>query len=91
VGEIYKNARHAGIVPNLSYWRDSNGFEMPLLIETENALVVPVSIAQEPNPADAVRLRRWMDVAGVSQGAMIAERGGRLPRKGISSYSTGQL
>jgi len=91
VGELYKNARHAGIAPNLSYWRDSNGFEMPLLIETENAPVVPVSIAQVPNPADAVRLRRWMDVAGVSQGAMIAERGGRLPRKGILSYSTGQL
>lgn len=91
VGEIYKNARHSGMVPNLSYWRDSNGFEMPLLIETENAPVVPVSIAREPNPLEVEKLRRWMDLAGVSQGAIIAERGGRLPRKGILSYSTGQL
>lgn len=91
VSEIYKNACHTGIVPDLGYWRDSNGFEIPLIIQTETAPAMPVCIADQPNPADVARLRRWMGLAGVTQGALIAEEAGHLPRKGVLSYAIGQL
>lgn len=81
VSELYRNARHAGETPDLRYWRDSNGFTMPLVVQSELAAPVPVGIAAQPTPADAERVRRWMDLAGVSQGAIIAEaaRGHRRP------------
>ncbi len=91
VWEIYRNARHSGMVPELSYWRDSNGLEIPLVIQTETAPVMPAGISEEPNPGDVARLRRWMELAGVRQGAFIAARGGQLPRKGVLSYSVGEL
>jgi predicted AAA+ superfamily ATPase len=53
VSEIYRNARHADISPRLRYWRDSNGLEIPLLIEE-----TPVQIAAQPTPADEARLVR---------------------------------
>lgn len=91
VSELYKNARHTGIVPDLGYWRDSNGFEISLVIQTGTAPMMPVCIASQPNPSDVARLRRWMDLAGVNQGAIVAEQGGHLPRRGVLSYSIGQL
>ncbi len=91
VAEIYKNARHLGIAPELAYWRDSNGFEIPLIIQTDTAPMMPVCIAAQPNPSDIGRLRRWMEMAGVSQGAMIAEDGRQLRRRGILSYAIGKL
>lgn len=91
VVEIYKNARHSGVIPDLSYWCDSNGFEIPLIIQTDTAPLMPVSIVGEPTPRDVVWLRRWMDLAGVTQGAIISERGGQLPRRGVVGYGVGQL
>lgn len=91
ISEIYRNARHTGIIPNLSYWRDSNGFEIPLIIQTDGVPVMPVCIAAEPNPSGVARLHRWMELAGIQQGAIIAQRAGQLRRKGILSYSIAQL
>lgn len=91
VSEIYRNARHAGLDPQLSYWRDSNGFEIQLVIQTDEAPLMPVCIAAEPNPSDVARLHRWMELAGVQQGAIIAQRAGQLRRKGIAGYSIEQL
>ena len=91
VSEIYRNARHSGLAPDLSYWRDSNGFEIPLIIQTGVAPPMPVMIVAEPNPTDVAKLNRWMELAEVRQGAIIAQRAGKLPRKGIVSYSIGQL
>lgn len=91
VSEIYRNARHADSVPDLSYWRDSNGLEIPLIVHVEGAPLMPVCIAAEPNPTDVARLHRWMELAGVHQGAIIAQRHGQLRRKGIVSYSIAQL
>src|SRR5450759_4150054 len=86
VSEIYRNARHTGLVPGLSYWRDSNGFEIPLIVQTDAAPIMPVCIAAEPNPSVVARLRRWMDLAGVQQGAIIAQRAGQLQRRGVLCY-----
>ena len=85
VWEIYCNARHAGIVPDLSYWRDSNGFEIPLIVQRETAPIMPVCIA-----ASQTR-RMWPGCTGVRQGAIIAQAAGQLQRKGILSYSIAQL
>lgn len=51
----------------------------------------PVCIAAEPNPSVVARLRRWMDLAGVQQGAIIAQRAGQLQRRGVLCYSIAQL
>jgi hypothetical protein len=91
VSEIYRNAKHAGLKPDLTYWRDSNGFEISLIIQTDAAPPMPVCIAAEPNPADLARLHRWMDLAGVGQGAIVARRAGQLRRRGVVIYSIGQL
>ena len=91
VSEIYRNARHTGLVPGLSYWRDSNGFEIPLIVQTDAAPIMPVCIAAEPNPSVVARLRRWMDLAGVQQGAIIAQPAGQLQRRGVLCYSIAQL
>ena len=89
--EIYSNTRHAGEDPNLSYWRDSNGFEIQLIVEANGMPPMPISIATNPNPLDMARLHRWMALARVEQGAIITHRTGQLPRKGIASYSIAQL
>lgn len=91
VSEIYRNARHAGLAPGLSYWRDSNGLEIQLIVQTDGAPIMPVCIAANPDPSDVARLHRWMDLAGVQQGAIIAQRAGQLRRKRILSYSVAQL
>lgn len=91
VSELYRNAVHAGAVPDLTYWRDSNGLEIPLIVHVEGAPMMPVCIAAEPNPSDVARLHRWMALAGVHQSAIIAQRHGQLRRKGIVSYSVEQL
>ena len=77
VSELYRNARHAGETPDLRYWRDSNGFEVPLVVQAELATPVPVAIAAHPTPADTDRVRRWMALAGVAHGGVIGETTGR--------------
>ncbi len=91
VSEIYRNARHAGLVPGLSYWRDSNGFEIQLIVQTDAGPIMPICIANQPNPSDVARLHRWMDLAGVRQGAIIAQSAGQPQRKGVLRYSIAQL
>ncbi len=82
VTEIYRNACHAGLTPGLHYWRDSNGLEVPLLLSSDPAAEpVPIGIAESPNPATESRLQRWMDLAGVSQGALIGRRTPLLERR----------
>ena len=90
VSEIYRNAHHAGTAPALRYWRDSNGFEISLVVQSETSEVMPVSIAAMPTPAEVTALRRWMELAGVRQGALIAQRPGPA-RQGILRYSLHQL
>ena len=89
VTEIYRNAHHAGEKPDLRHWRDSNGFSIPLIIESESALPVPVAIAANPTPADLAGLRRWMALAGVTQGAVVGQtkplaRGGNIQRYALA-------
>ena len=90
VAEIYRNAHHAGTPPDLRYWRDSNGLEIPLVVQSETAEIMPVGIAETPTPSEVTALRRWMDLAGVRQSALIT----RLPgpaRQGILRHSLDQL
>ncbi|MBL8215381.1 MAG: ATP-binding protein [Bryobacterales bacterium] len=82
VTEIYRNACHAGLTPVMRYWRDSNGLEVPLLLEADPAAEpVPIGIAESPNPATEARLLRWMDLAGVSRGALIGRKTQLLERR----------
>ena len=94
VSEIYRNAQHAGEATGpatgLRYWRDSNGFEIPLVVQSETAPVMPVGIVAVPTPAEVGALRRWMELASVKQGALIAERTGPV-RNGVLRYSIKQI
>ncbi len=85
VSEIYRNAHHAGERPDLRHFCDSNGFAIPLVIESETALPVPVVIAPQFTPADLAGLRRWMVLAGTPHAAVIgltkpAARSGAVQR-----------
>ncbi|MCX6604152.1 MAG: hypothetical protein NTV52_11215 [Acidobacteria bacterium] len=91
VSEIYRNARHADHDPALRYWRDSNGFEISLVIFFEGFAPLPVSITEEPNPFAETRLRRWMELVGVSQGALIAAATRPSRRGGVLRYAATQL
>ncbi len=91
VSEIYRNARHAGHDPTLRYWRDSNGIEISLVIFFEGYAPLPVSITEEPNPFAETRLRRWMELAGVSQGAIVAAAARPSRRGGVLRYAATQL
>lgn len=73
VSEIYRNATHTtGQPPDLRYWRDSNGLEVPLIVQQPGFPPVAVAIAEAPNPTIEARLRRWMDLAGTRHGALIS-------------------
>jgi uncharacterized protein len=91
VSELYRNAHHAGVAPDLCYWRDSNGLEVSLLIRSDVAPPVPVAISAEAHPAVDVRLRRWMQLAGIARGALITEARGPARRQGVLRYSADQL
>jgi uncharacterized protein len=72
VTELYRNARHAALTPELRYWRDSNGLEIPLVVQSEpDAPWIPCIIAPRATPAGEASLRRWMRLAGFQQGAVI--------------------
>ncbi|MBM3785057.1 MAG: ATP-binding protein [Acidobacteria bacterium] len=85
VWEMYRNALHSGNEPAMRYWRDSNGLEIPLIMDG-----TPVMIAREPNPVDEARLRRWQALAGTASGAIVGERAGPS-RRGAFRYSARQL
>lgn len=91
VWALFQNARHLGSDPRLTYWRDSNGFEIELVVDIEGAPPMPVSIAAQPTPAHLARLHRWMQLAGVARSALISEHS-HTPRRGpVVGYSLGQL
>lgn len=91
VSEVYRNACHAGTVPDLRYWRDSNGLEVPLLIRLDTATPVPVGISAESDALAEARLRRWLEIAGVKQGALITASSASVRKSGILRYSLTQL
>lgn len=91
VSELYRNAHHAGVEPELCYWRDSNGLEVPLLILSETAPPLPVAISEDAHPAVDARLRRWMQLARVSSAALITASRGPARRRGILRYAFDQL
>ncbi|MBI4910328.1 MAG: AAA family ATPase [Acidobacteria bacterium] len=91
VSELHRNASHAGLAPRFRHWRDSNGFEIPLVIEPETGGPIPVAIAEKPNPTIESGLHRWMRLAAVKEAALITRavaapdrRAGRLLRYSIS-------
>lgn len=95
ISEIFRNAHHAGKAADLRYWRDSNGLEIPLVIQSETTEAMPVSIAAVPTPAEVAALRRWMELAGVRKAAIIAQRAdsvpGHHPPNRVLRYSLHQL
>jgi hypothetical protein len=91
VSELFRNAKHAGEVPDLRYWRDSNGLEISLVVQSAGESAMPVNIAPAPAPADVVRLKRWMKLAGVSQAALIGKSYAPARTGGVLRYSIEQL
>ncbi len=94
VSEIYRNACNAGIEARLGYWRDSNGLEIPLVIEDEwGGTRIGVGIAETSTPAVEGSLQRWMRLANAGQAAMITKTLPRLERKDtrVLRYEAGQL
>lgn len=91
ISELYRNARHAGDLPDFRHWRDSNGFGLPLILQNESDPPVPVEIAHSPTPASLERLRRWMRLAAVSRAALITEKPGFTRAAGILRYPVDQL
>ena len=87
VSQIYRNAVHSGLEPDLRYWRDSNGMEVALVIQSPGAPPVPVAIAESPTPVDESRLRRWMSLAGVDSGAIVSARATGPLRNRIFNYN----
>lgn len=94
VSEIFRNARHAGMNPVLHYWRDSNGFEIPLIVQTEpGAPPVAAAIAAIPSRPDVERLHRWVQLASAG-GAALITRAAASPEFGperVLRYTLEQL
>lgn len=88
VSEIYRNACHAGVEVHLGYWRDSNGLEIPLVIEG-----IGVGIAETLNPAVESSLLRWMRLSKAGQAAMITKALPKMERREtrVLRYEAGQL
>ena len=91
VSEIFRNAAHEGEIPDLRYWRDSNGLEIPLIVQSGSGNPLPAGIAAAPTPADVSRLRRWMELADVKQAALIGQTKVSAKHAGICRYSIEQL
>jgi len=91
VSEMYRNARHSGSDANFRFWRDSNGLEIPLIVQREEGDLLPAVIAESPTPADVDRLRRWMKLAGAERGALIGRSQLAARAGGIVGYGVDQL
>jgi hypothetical protein len=91
VSEIYRNAAHTGEVPDLHYWRDSNGTEVALVLELPLRPPMAVGVAESPTPADEARLERWMALAGTRNAAIVSNRIREQRRGPILRYSLDQL
>ena len=94
VSEIYRNACHAGIEARLGYWRDSNGLEVPLVLEDEwGGARIGVGIAETLTPAVEGSLLRWMRLSKAEQAAMITKVFPKTERREtrVLRYEAGQL
>jgi len=91
VSEIYRNAAHNGKMPDLRYWRDSNGLELALVLQLPGSSPVAVAIAEAPNPTDEARLQRWMNLAGIRNAAIVSLRSREQRRGPILRYALDQL
>ena len=91
LSEVFRNAMHTGEDVDLRYWRDSNGLEIPLVLQHEGREMVPIQIAETATPRETERLRRWMALAGVTRGALISERGSANRGGSILRYGFAQL
>ncbi len=89
VRELHANAKHAGSAASFFYWRDSNGFEIPLVIADEGA-TIPVVFGGRSGGEE--KLQRWMQLAETPYGALVTER--PLPSvgsRGVARYALAQL
>lgn len=91
VSELFRNAKHAGEAADLRFWRDSNGMEIPLIVQQEGVALMPVSIVETATPREMALLRRWLELAGVGQGALISDRESAARGGNIQRYSLAQL
>ncbi len=91
ISEIYRNAAHTGALPDLRYWRDSNGSEIALVLQLAGVPPVAVAVAESPNPGDDARLHRWMKLAGTQSAAVISLRARDQTRGPILRYTLDQL
>jgi uncharacterized protein len=89
VRELYANAKHAASDAGFFHWRDSNGFEAPLVITDEGG-TIPVVFGGRAGAEE--RLQRWMQLAETPYGALVTER--PLPSvgsRGVARYALAQL
>jgi len=91
VSEIYRNAAHTGKIPDLRYWRDSNGLELALVLQLPGSSPMAVAIAEAPNPTDEARLQRWMNLAGIRTAAIVSLRSREQRCGPILRYALDQL
>lgn len=91
VSEIYRNAVHTAIMPDLRYWRDSNGLELAVVLQLPGSPPMGVAIVEVPNPTDEARLQRWMNLAGSRSAAMVSFRCREQQRRRIFRYTFDQL
>lgn len=91
ISEIYRNVRHSGEAADLRYWRDSNGFEIPLVVQREPSPALPIGIAETATPHEVARVRRWMELANLQFGALVSSRHGQGRSGGVQRYTLAQL
>lgn len=86
--ELYRNACHRDTRHEWRYWRDSNGLEVPLLIDG-----MPILPAEQPSPAQEAALQRWLHLSGTPQAAIIERRSpvGKRRDTRIHRYQLNQI
>jgi uncharacterized protein len=94
VSELAKNAIHRGEEPNLTFWRDSVGHEVDVILD-RGAELVPVEIKSgETLAEDAFAgLRYWLDLAETpdAPAAVIYGGGDSFRRSGVVATSWADL
>jgi len=94
LSEIYKHFAHRGERPPLSFWRDSSGHEVDLLIEHGDTLI-PVEIKSSKTLAgDQFKgLHDWRALTGVTDMPAVLVYGGdqAFMRSGIAVYPWFQI
>jgi predicted AAA+ superfamily ATPase len=81
VAELYRNAQHSAAGASFRYWRDSNGFEIPLVLVESSGRRLPVGIAPEAAPGQEASLERWLTLANEHHAALISRAAPLAPLK----------